>query len=208
RRCLDLQAARAHGPGQEQQRSTPRGRTRGRHRRSRAQQDHRPQGERSGDRWAGRAHRQPQRQAGQARVVSRFHSTTASLLARGPPMNLLLALFPLMLPVHGGSDMATSKGLLTLTQREASAFAKLALRGTSKEYPNKPGIVLNSEADVLSPRALHPAFYGCFDWHSAVHGHWMLVRLLRMFPQLPQKDEIRAVMKEHLTARNLKAEAD
>ncbi len=74
-----------------------------------------------------------------------------------------------------------------MTQKQASAFALLALKGINKEYPNKPGDVLNSEADVKSPRALHPAFFGCFDWHSSVHGHWMLVRLLRLFPDLPEK---------------------
>jgi hypothetical protein len=95
-----------------------------------------------------------------------------------------------------------------MKQEQASAFAKLALKGINKEYPNKPGDVLNSDADVKTPRALHPAFYGCFDWHSSVHGHWMLVRLLRLFPNLPEKQQIRAVLAEHLTAKNLKAEAD
>jgi hypothetical protein len=97
---------------------------------------------------------------------------------------------------------------LTLSQKQASAFALLALKGISKEYPNKPGDVLNAAADVKSPRAMHPAFYGCFDWHSSVHGHWMLIRLLRMFPQLPEKEQIRAALAEHLTAKNLQAEAD
>ena len=55
---------------------------------------------------------------------------------------------------------------------------------------------------------MHPAFFGSFDWHSSVHGHWMLVRLLRLFPDLPEKREIRAVLAEHLTAKNLKIEAD
>jgi hypothetical protein len=68
--------------------------------------------------------------------------------------------------------------------------------------------VLNDQADNQGPRALHPAFYGCFDWHSSVHGHWMLVRLLRLFPALPESKQIRAVLAEHLTARNLQAEAD
>jgi hypothetical protein len=95
-----------------------------------------------------------------------------------------------------------------LTQKQASAFAALALKGLQKEYPNKPGHVLNDAADIKSPRALHPAFYGCFDWHSSVHGHWMLVRLLRLFPDLPEKQKIRAVLAEHLTAKNLQAEAD
>ncbi len=97
---------------------------------------------------------------------------------------------------------------MTLTRQQASAFAKLALKGISREYPNKPGTVLNSDADVKSPRSLHPAFYGSFDWHSSVHGHWMLVRLLRRFPDLPEKAQVRAALAEHLTAKNLQAEAD
>lgn len=95
-----------------------------------------------------------------------------------------------------------------MTQEHASAFARLALKGIQKEYPNKPGDVLNSERDVQTPRAVHPAFYGCFDWHSAVHGHWMLVRLLRQYPELPEKRKIRTLLNDHLTARNLRAEAD
>jgi hypothetical protein len=95
-----------------------------------------------------------------------------------------------------------------MTQKQASAFAKLALKGIQQEYPNKPGTVLNSKADIKGPRDFHPAFYGSFDWHSSVHGHWMLVRLLRNFPKLPEKQQIRAVLAEHLTAKNLKAEAD
>jgi hypothetical protein len=96
----------------------------------------------------------------------------------------------------------------TMTREQASAFARLALKGIQKEYPNKPADVLNADADVKSPKATHPAFYGCFDWHSSVHGHWMLARLLRQFPDLPEKGQIRAVLAEHLTAKNLQAEAD
>jgi hypothetical protein len=108
-------------------------------------------------------------------------------------------------PIQAKPPMpSTSK----LTLLQASAFARLALKGMQKEYPNKPGEVLNSAADVMGPRAMHPAFYGCFDWHSSVHGHWMLVRLLRLFPELPEKQQVRAVLAEHLTARNLEAEAD
>ena len=95
-----------------------------------------------------------------------------------------------------------------LTREQASALARLALKGIRKEFPNKPADVLNSEADARRPRTLHPAFYGCFDWHSAVHSHWMLVRLLRLFPDLPEGKDIRAALAEHLTAKNLKAEAD
>ncbi len=97
---------------------------------------------------------------------------------------------------------------LDMTQKQASAFARLALKGIQQEYPNKPGTVLNSKADIKGPRDFHPAFYGSFDWHSSVHGHWMLVRLLRKSPKLPEKQQIRAVLSEHLTAKNLQAEAD
>lgn len=94
-----------------------------------------------------------------------------------------------------------------MTPTQASAFAKLALKGIAKEYPNKPADVLNSADDVRSPRAVHPAFYGCFDWHSSVHGHWMLVRLLRLFPDLPEAKQIRAALGANLTEKNLEVEA-
>lgn len=61
---------------------------------------------------------------------------------------------------------------------------------------------------MKSPRIVHPAFYGSFDWHSSVHGHWMLVCLLRLFPELPESKAIRQVLAEHLTAKKLQAEAD
>ena len=95
-----------------------------------------------------------------------------------------------------------------LTREQASDFARLALKGLGKEYPNKPEHVMAGPDDVKGPKALHPAFYGSYDWHSSVHGHWMLVRLLRRFPDLPEAEEIRAVLGEHLTAANLKAEAE
>ena len=62
----------------------------------------------------------------------------------------------------------------------ADRFAKLALACLDREYPNKPDAVLEDASDVKAPRDLHPAFYGCYDWHSSVHGHWMLVRLPRV----------------------------
>lgn len=94
-----------------------------------------------------------------------------------------------------------------LTEEQAILFAKLALKGISKEYPNKPADVINSDDDVKSPRHIHPAFYGCYDWHSAVHGHWMLVRILKLHPKLPIDAEIRAAIAANLTAKNLEVEA-
>jgi len=96
---------------------------------------------------------------------------------------------------------------LPFSREQASACAQLALKGIGREYPNKPDHVLNSIADVKGPRELHPAFYGCLDWHSSVHGHWMLVRLLRLFPDLPEAKSVRKVLLENLTAENLKTEA-
>jgi hypothetical protein len=92
---------------------------------------------------------------------------------------------------------------LTLTQEQASHFASLALKCVQKEYPNKPDHVANDAADVRSPRAMHGAFYGCFDWHSSVHGHWMLVHLLRMFPAMPEAREIRTALGANLSDKNI-----
>ena len=77
----------------------------------------------------------------------------------------------------------------------------------TKEYPNKISHVLNGDADVAPPRTLTPAFYGCYDWHSSVHGHWLLARLARKFPKTVFADEARAALRKNLTAENLKAEA-
>lgn len=100
----------------------------------------------------------------------------------------------------------TKSGQLLLTQTEASHFAKLALKCIQKEYPNKLDHVNNDAADVRSPRAMHGSFYGCFDWHSSVHGHWMLVHLLRLFPELPEATEIRVALNANLDAKNIAGE--
>jgi hypothetical protein len=89
----------------------------------------------------------------------------------------------------------------------AERFAKLALACVHKEYPNKISHVLNSEADVAPPHQLTPAFCGCYDWHSSVHGHWLLVRLLRTFPEASFAEPARQTLRESLNATNLKQEA-
>jgi hypothetical protein len=89
----------------------------------------------------------------------------------------------------------------------ASRFAHLALACVHKEYPNKIAHSMNSDADVAPPRKLTPAFYGCYDWHSSVHGHWLLARLLRTFPDAPFDAEARAALQQSLTAENLQQEA-
>ncbi|MGC8781158.1 MAG: DUF2891 family protein, partial [Anaerolineae bacterium] len=94
-----------------------------------------------------------------------------------------------------------------LTPAQAARFADLALRCIGREFPCNPGHVIAHAGDLRRPAELHPAFYGCFDWHSAVHGHWLLVHILRRFPQLPEAAAIRAALAANLTEANLAAEA-
>jgi hypothetical protein len=98
--------------------------------------------------------------------------------------------------------------LPALTQERASGFARLALVAIRKEFPNKLEHVMAGPDDVQAPKTLHPTFYGSYDWHSSVHGHWMLARLLRVFPDLPEAKEIRSVFGSHFTAANIRAEVD
>ncbi|MCC6129204.1 MAG: DUF2891 domain-containing protein [Acidobacteria bacterium] len=88
----------------------------------------------------------------------------------------------------------------------ASRFARLALDCVHKEYPNKIAHVLNGDEDVLPPRKLTPAFFGCFDWHSSVHGHWLLARLARLHPQAPFAAPARAALKKSLSPENIAGE--
>lgn len=88
----------------------------------------------------------------------------------------------------------------------AASFARVALANVVREYPGKPDHVLASEADVRAPRALHPAFYGSFDWHSCVHMHWLLARVARLHPGLAEVRAIDAVFDRHLTARTIAQE--
>lgn len=94
-----------------------------------------------------------------------------------------------------------------LTDEQVTAFAKLALKGLDTEYPNKPGHVFDGVDSIAPPKELTPAFYGSFDWHSSVHGHWMLIRLLRRYPDNSLNSEIRKKLDEHLSVENIKAEA-
>jgi hypothetical protein len=84
-------------------------------------------------------------------------------------------------------------------------FAALALRCIRRPYPYHPAHVVTDQNDARTPQAMHPAFYGCFDWHSAVHGHWLLVRTLRRFPEI-EGAEIRVALGQNLTRDNLLAE--
>ena len=92
--------------------------------------------------------------------------------------------------------------------KAAERFANLALACVHKEYPNHISHALNSDADVAPPRKLTPAFYGCYDWHSSVHGHWLLVRLVRTFPDALFVPSALDALRQSLTAENLAQEAE
>jgi len=91
--------------------------------------------------------------------------------------------------------------------KTAERFAQLALACVHKEYPNKISHTLNGDEDVAPPRKLTPAFYGCYDWHSSVHGHWLLVRLVRTFPDADFGQSAREALRQSLTTENIAQEA-
>mgnify|MGYP001816496021 CR=1 FL=1 len=99
-----------------------------------------------------------------------------------------------------------SRQVMVLNESGASHFARIALDCIHREYPNKLNQTLESAEFLKSPRELHPAFYGCFDWHSSVHGHWMLTKLLTLFPEMPERDEIVAGLRTSLSAESILGE--
>jgi hypothetical protein len=99
------------------------------------------------------------------------------------------------------------RGVIESDAGRLGRLAGLALRGVVTEYPVKPADVVAGRGDVRPARDVHPAFYGCFDWHSAVHAHWMLVRLLRVGAAPRLAGEIRAALRDHLTDERLGTEA-
>ncbi len=108
--------------------------------------------------------------------------------------------------IHGCTSPHPDVERTGISIGQASELAAPALHCIQKPYPYKPGNVLVDDSSLQVPRLQHPAFYGCFDWHSSVHGHWTLVRLLREFPDLPEGEEIREKLAQNLTAANLARE--
>ncbi|MEO8716271.1 MAG: DUF2891 domain-containing protein, partial [Acetobacteraceae bacterium] len=93
-----------------------------------------------------------------------------------------------------------------LTPELAGNLARIALGHVVREYPNKLDHVLTGPADLRGPRALHPVFYGSLDWHSCVHGYWLLARIRRRFPELPAEREIGQLFATQLTVENIAGE--
>src|SRR6476660_3718188 len=96
------------------------------------------------------------------------------------------------------SSSASRASQLSLDMRTASRFAKIALRHVTREYPNRLDHVLAGPADLQRPRALHPVFFGSFDWHSCVHSYWLLATLHRLYPDLPEGKTIQSLFSESL----------
>ncbi|MEZ5710207.1 MAG: DUF2891 domain-containing protein [Blastomonas sp.] len=110
-----------------------------------------------------------------------------------PPEEVATLMDPVAIP-EARADVVTDR------------FARLALQCVHREYPNKISHVMQGDGDALPPRTLTPAFYGCFDWHSAVHGHWLLVRILRTDPATPMKPAIIAALDQSFARANVEAE--
>lgn len=96
--------------------------------------------------------------------------------------------------------------MTTLTRDIAEKFAAPALAHVGREYPNKLDHVMDGDADALGPRALHPIFFGSFDWHSCVHGYWLMARLLRRYPNFTPANDITALFDQRITQANVAAE--
>lgn len=110
-------------------------------------------------------------------------------------------------PAPTPADPPAASPWETFHEEHAQRFAHLAIASVVREFPNKPMHVHVGPESAQSPRALHPSFYGSFDWHSAVHGHWLLVRLRRAFPDAAFAAEARAILEEHFTPERIAAEA-
>lgn len=98
------------------------------------------------------------------------------------------------------------KEAISLHENQAKQIFELPIHCLEIEYPNKLGQVLGSENDLKSPKALRPIFYGCFDWHSSVHGYWSIVELMQKFPTLDADGKVRALLNRHITPENVAVE--
>jgi len=123
--------------------------------------------------------------------------------------NILIFLL-VILTMNGCGEPETGKAppVKPFAAADAAPFVRLALDCSVQEYPNKIAHTMRSDADAGTPRSFYPAFFGCFDWHSSVHGHWLLTRFARLYPEHPLAAEARTVLDSHLTRENITAEAE
>ncbi|WP_340113943.1 DUF2891 domain-containing protein [Maribellus mangrovi] len=104
--------------------------------------------------------------------------------------------------------VSTGQSALDFNLKKAEYLYHFAYECIDQEYPNKPNGVLGDDSYLLPPREIHPAFYGCFDWHSSVHGHWTLVTILNQFPDFEYRDEIIAKLQNNITKENILKEIE
>jgi hypothetical protein len=105
---------------------------------------------------------------------------------------------------HSSSDSTAQK--IILSDELAAKIFSLPIHCLEVEYPNKLGQVLGSKSDLKTPKQLRPIFYGCFDWHSSVHGYWSIVELLQQFPDLDRERQVRTLLNHHITPENVATE--
>lgn len=96
----------------------------------------------------------------------------------------------------------------TLDLEQARKIFELPVHCIEVEFPNKPGAVLGDTTDLKRPKEIRPIFYGCYDWHSAVHGYWSVIKLLKDYPQLDESGEVRKTLKRNITPGNVSVEVD
>ncbi|MCH2114349.1 MAG: DUF2891 domain-containing protein [Pirellulales bacterium] len=128
--------------------------------------------------------------------------------AKPQPWRMMLSLLtslPLLAPSATGAELQVLSN--AISDQQVAQFARLAIDNIPREFPNKPSHVMVDAASVQRPRELHPVFFGCFDWHSSVHGHWMLARLAKVRPNAKVVTEICQLLDEQLTAEKLAKEA-
>jgi len=123
-------------------------------------------------------------------------------------LSLLFLLIALSCTNKSSQQKSVVQPAILLSLEQANQLAELPLACMQQEYPNKLGQTLGSPEHLKEPQILHPAFYGCFDWHSSVHGHWSLVRLLKDFPGLEKAGLIREKLKENISPENIQNEVE
>ena len=125
-------------------------------------------------------------------------------------MRLKITLFLTLIIIgfFGNAQETRNPGSLKFDLEKAEYLYHFAYECIDQEYPNKLNQVLGDDSYLAPPRALHPAFYGCFDWHSSVHGHWTLVTILNEFPNFQYKNEIIEKLKKNITKENILKEIE
>ena len=119
----------------------------------------------------------------------------------------LAFLFAMVFRPVGAQHFRKENQRYVLTSEGASHLASLPLKCIEQQYPYKTGIVFPDQSYIQPPRNYHPIFYGCFYWHASAHGHWMMIRLLKKFPDIKKADTIRILLQRQITAQNVQAEA-